>query len=120
MVSEMARVVRPGARVALALPTAPSFGEFFSVYWELLHNCALDQEANVETRSPNYTACLRSKPQPRTQAESVTSISRIEEFRYDSGEQFLNSPLVADFLMNAGWRLYLMTRALTLPRRFHE
>ena len=28
----------------------------------------------------------------------MTSISRIEEFRYDSGEQFLNSPLVADFL----------------------
>jgi hypothetical protein len=31
--------------------------------------------------------------------ESVTSISRIEEFRYDSGDQFVNSPLVADFLM---------------------
>jgi hypothetical protein len=31
----------------------------------------------------------------------VTSWTRIEEFDYESGEQFLNSPLVSEFLMPA-------------------
>lgn len=100
MVSEMSRVARPGGRVALVLPTASSFGEFFSVYWEVLHNCGLEQEANVES----LIAELQSVSEVEAAAENaglegVTSTSRIEEFRYDSGEQFLNSPLVADFLM---------------------
>ena len=31
--------------------------------------------------------------------EAIESWTRIEEFDYESGEQFINSPLVADFLM---------------------
>ena len=100
MVSEMARVARPGAAAALVLPTASSFGEFFSVYWELLHNCALDQKANVETLIAELLSVSEIEAAAENAGlEGVTSISRIEEFRYDSGEQFLNSPLVADFLM---------------------
>jgi ubiquinone/menaquinone biosynthesis C-methylase UbiE len=41
MLAEMARVAAPGATVALTLPTFSSFGEFFSIYWEALHNCGL-------------------------------------------------------------------------------
>ena len=40
MLSEMVRVAAPGAMVALSLPTFSSFGEFFSIYWEALHNCS--------------------------------------------------------------------------------
>ena len=48
-----------GARrnVALALPTVSSFGEFFSIYWEALHNCGLlDHESDVEQL---ITGCRR-------------------------------------------------------------
>jgi ubiquinone/menaquinone biosynthesis C-methylase UbiE len=38
MLSELVRVAAPGATVALTLPTFSSFGEFFSIYWEVLHN----------------------------------------------------------------------------------
>ena len=100
MVSEMARVARPGALVAFVLPTASSFGEFFSVYWEVLHNCGLEHEASVESlisELPNVSQVEAAAE--NAGLEGVTSISRIEEFHYDSGDQFVNSPLVADFLM---------------------
>jgi ubiquinone/menaquinone biosynthesis C-methylase UbiE len=38
MISEMTRLATPDATVALSLPTFSSFGEFFSIYWEALHN----------------------------------------------------------------------------------
>lgn len=101
MLAEMVRVVKPGGAVALSLPTASSFGEFFSIYWEVLHNCGLvDQEAYIENLitelpTPSGIEALAE----RAGLDDVTSLSRIEEFRYDSGEQFLNSPLIADFLL---------------------
>src|SRR5918912_544031 len=50
VVGEMARVAAPGATVALTLPTASSFGEFFSVYWEALRNSGIaSHEPDVET-----------------------------------------------------------------------
>jgi len=100
MVSEIVRVARPGALVALVLPTASSFGEFFSVYWEVLHNSGVEHEANIESlisELPNVSEIEALAE--NAGLEGVTSISRIEEFRYDSGDQFVNSPLIADFLM---------------------
>ena len=36
--------------VAISLPTFSSFGEFFSICWEALHNCGLlDHEAEIES-----------------------------------------------------------------------
>jgi ubiquinone/menaquinone biosynthesis C-methylase UbiE len=100
MISEMARVARPGALVAFVLPTASSFGEFYSIYWEVLHNSGLEQEANVEVLiSELHSVSEVEAAAENAGLEGVTSISRIEEFRYDSGDQFVNSPLVADFLM---------------------
>jgi ubiquinone/menaquinone biosynthesis C-methylase UbiE len=46
---EAVRVAKPGATVAWWLPTASSFGEFFSIYWEALFNVGIvDQARNVE------------------------------------------------------------------------
>lgn len=100
MMAEMVRVVRPGGTVVLVLPTSSSFGEFFSVYWEVLHNCGIEQESSIE----NLISELPTVSEIEALAENagledITTVSRIEEFRYDSGEQFFNSPLVADFLM---------------------
>ena len=99
--AEMVRVAAPGATIAIALPTASSFGEFFSIYWEALFNNGLaGHESDVEqliTGLPTVTDVERM-----AEGEGLTDIAswtRIEEFDYDTGEQFLTSPLVAEFLM---------------------
>jgi ubiquinone/menaquinone biosynthesis C-methylase UbiE len=101
MFSEMVRVAAPGATIALALPTSSSFGEFFSIYWEALHNIGLlDHEVDVEqliTELPTVTDV--EKMADEEGLKDIASWTRIEEFDYDSGEQFLSSPLVAEFLM---------------------
>jgi len=102
--AEMVRVAAPGALVGMALPTFSSFAEFFSIYWEALHNSGLlDLESDVEhliTELPTISDVERMAE--GWGLDNVISWTRIEEFDYASGEQFLNSPLVADFLIN-GW-----------------
>ena len=101
MLAEMVRVAAPAATVALVLPTFSSFGEFFSIYWEALHNCGLlDHEADVErliTTLPSVSAVEALAEQAGL--DEVASWTRIEEFDYESDEQFLSAPLVSDFLI---------------------
>ena len=101
MFSEMVRVAAPGATIALALPTSSSFGEFFSIYWEALYNIGLlDRAGHVEqliTGLPTVTDVEQMADAEGL--KDIASWTRIEEFDYDSGEQFLSSPLVAEFLM---------------------
>jgi ubiquinone/menaquinone biosynthesis C-methylase UbiE len=104
MLSEMARVAAPGGTVALTLATASSFGEFFSIYWEALRN------AGLETRGVDVEALIKELPTVsdmeamavREGLDAVTSWTHIEEFDYESGEEFLNAPLITDFLLK-GW-----------------
>jgi len=102
MFSEMIRVAAPSATIALTLPTASSFGEFFSIYWEALHNNGLlDHESGVEqliTELPTVSDVEQLAEDEGL--KEVESWTRIEEFDFDSGEQFLTSPLVAEFLMH--------------------
>ena len=101
MLGELVCSAAPGAIVALALPTFSSFGEFFSIYWEALHNCELlDHEADVERLISTLpsTAALEDMAE-QAGLEDVSSWTRIEEFDYDSEEKFLSDPLIVDFLM---------------------
>ena len=101
MLGEMVRVAAPGAVVALALPTFSSFGEFFSIYWEALHNLdLLDHESEVERLiSTLPSTAVVEEMAEQAGLEEVSSWTRIEEFDYESEEKFLNDPLIADFLM---------------------
>ena len=102
MLSEMVRVAAPGATIALTLPTASSFGEFFSIYWEALHNNGLiDHESDVEqliTELPTVSDIEQLAGNDGL--KDVKSWTRIEEFDFESGEQFLKFPLIAEFLMH--------------------
>ena len=102
MFSEIVRVAAPGATIAFTLPTASSFGEFFSIYWEALHNNGLiDYESDVEqliTELPTVSDIEQLAEDEGL--KNVKSWTRIEEFDFESGEQFLSSPLVAEFLMH--------------------
>jgi ubiquinone/menaquinone biosynthesis C-methylase UbiE len=102
ILEEMVRVAAPGATIALTLPTFSSFGEFFSIYWEALHNTGLvGLESGVEHLIRELPTIGDAEQMAEDEGlEDVESWTRIEEFDFESGEQFLSSPLVADFLMN--------------------
>jgi len=99
--AEMVRVAKPGATVAWWLPTFSSFGEFFSIYWEALLGAGLeDHGVEVEqmiTALPTISEVERWADE--AELIDVASWTTIEEFDYESGEQFLNSPLITDFLL---------------------
>ena len=96
MLSEMVRVAAPGGTVALSLATSSSFGEFFSVYWEALRNLNIeDHEHDVESlilELPTVSAVEAIAG--REGLDNVTSWTQVEEFDYESGEDFLNAPLI--------------------------
>src|SRR5207247_3173664 len=99
--AEIVRVARPGGTIGWWLPTFSSFGEFFSIYWEALLNAGLeDHGVDVEQM---ITALPTISDAETWAAENgltdIASWTAIEEFDYESGEQFLNSPLIMDFLL---------------------
>jgi ubiquinone/menaquinone biosynthesis C-methylase UbiE len=104
MVSELVRVGACGGTVAWWLPTASSFGEFFSIFWEALLNADLEDHAvDVEHLITDVpTVSDLEKLAEDEGLEQVQSWTTIEEFDYQSGEEFLNSPLINDFLL-PGW-----------------
>jgi len=101
MLEEMVRVVKPGGTVALNLATASSFAEFFSIYWEALHNCQVaEHESDVE----NLIVERPTVSEIETLAEDeglqeIRSWTRVEEFDFDSGEDFVGSPMISEFLL---------------------
>src|SRR2546421_2643618 len=101
MLAEMVRVAKPGATVAAWFPTAASFGEVFSIYWEALTRAGLgDHSAAVENLIEEIPTVAKVESWVNEIGlESVTTTTAVEEFSFDSGEAFLSSPLISDFLL---------------------
>jgi ubiquinone/menaquinone biosynthesis C-methylase UbiE len=101
MVAEIVRVAAPGATAVWWLPTSSSFGEFFSIYWEALQNADVqDHAADVEQLITELPTISDVENLAASEGlNDVESWTAIEEFDFDSGEQFLNSPLITDFLL---------------------
>ena len=104
MLAEMVRVTAPGGTVALNVATASSFGEFFSIYWEAIFNAGLTEHAHVVENLINELPTVSNVEAlaMREGLDNVHSWTRKEEFDYASGEDFLNSPLVMNYLLK-GW-----------------
>jgi ubiquinone/menaquinone biosynthesis C-methylase UbiE len=102
MLSEMVRVAAPGATVSLNTATTSSFGEFFSIFWEALLNTGhVDDGVGVETLIKELpTVSAVEELFTREGLEHVQSWTRIEEFDFASGEEFMNTPLVRDILID--------------------
>ncbi|HXI22382.1 MAG TPA: class I SAM-dependent methyltransferase [Pyrinomonadaceae bacterium] len=102
-VNELVRVTKLRGTSAWWLPTAGSFGEFFSIYWEALFSAGVeDHGVDVE----RFIADLPTASDVEAWAEEagleeVQSWTAIEEFDFESGEVFLNSPLIQHFLLPA-------------------
>jgi ubiquinone/menaquinone biosynthesis C-methylase UbiE len=103
IIQEIARVAAPGGFVALSVTTSSSFAEFYSIYWEALRSAGLEEygsevEALIRERP---TVVAVEEMASREGLEKVTSWTSIEEFDYESGEEFLNAPLISDFLLKS-------------------
>jgi len=101
MLSELVRVAKQDAFVAFALPTRGSFGEFFSVYWEALLNAnLLDHGIDVENLINSFPTVSDVEGLAGNKGlKEIESFTKPEEFDFASGQEFLESPLVTDFLL---------------------
>ena len=103
VLAEMVRVAQPEGRVILKLTTRGSFDEFFSVYWEALHDTGMADEV--------WTSLERLINERRTVSEAELIAERLglhhvesfvsrEEFRFETAEDFLEAPLIADCFLS--------------------
>ncbi|HUR96523.1 MAG TPA: class I SAM-dependent methyltransferase [Pyrinomonadaceae bacterium] len=101
LVQDAKRVTRRGGRVGVFLPAVGSFGEIFSLLWEVLFNEDLAGHGAVVEK---IISELPTVSDAEGLAESaglikVNTYTSKEIFEYKNGVEFVNSPLVADFLM---------------------
>lgn len=99
--NEVARAATAKGLVTFVLPTAGSFGEIFSLLWEVLYNADLAEHgAEVErliTQIPTVSDVEETAR--RAGLENIDTLTKTEVFEYDTGEEFVKSPLATDFLL---------------------
>lgn len=95
------RVARTSGDIAIFLPSAGSFGEIFSLMWEALFNENLTEHgAEVEKLIAELPTVSRIEEiAKRCDMVNINTQMATELFEYATGTEFIESPLVADFLM---------------------
>ena len=105
VLGEMVRVAAEGGRVVFKVITAGSFGEFFSIFWEALYDVGLDGKVLSDLEemiNERKTVSEVEEMAKRADLRRIVSFTSKEEFQFETGDQFLSSPLIADILL-AGW-----------------
>lgn len=102
------RVARTGGDVAVFLPTAGSFGEIFSFMWEAFFTEDLPQYFPLaESLIADLPTVSRlEKMGAGAGLVNINTQTAIEIFDYENAREFIEAPLVADFLMPA-WLITL-------------
>ena len=100
-VQDAIRVAKTGGNVTFFLPSAGSFGEVFSLLWEVLFNEDLgdhghDAEEMITEQASVATLKSRAEFLGLTRVKSETAN---EIFEFENGSAFVTSPLVEDFLL---------------------
>lgn len=100
-IGEAERVARSGAKIAVFLPSAGSFGEIFSLLWEVLFNEDLGEHgAAAEQMIRELPTVWRAEEIAESEGlVNIQTHTSKEIFEYENGEEFVASPLVADFLL---------------------
>ena len=100
-IADAVRVASTGGDVAVFLPSAGSFGEIFSLLWEVLSNEDLGKHgAAVEDLISDIpTVDHIESIAERNGLVNTKSIHTKEVFEYANGVEFVESPLIADFLL---------------------
>lgn len=88
-------------QVAFFLPTAGSFGEVFSLLWETFLNMDLAEKgAAIENLINDIPQISVIEDAARKAGlKEVETITKNEFFEFKDGDEFINAPLIADFLM---------------------
>jgi ubiquinone/menaquinone biosynthesis C-methylase UbiE len=105
VLAEMVRVTASDGQVLLKLTTHGSFDEFFSIYWEALHEDRLDVEAwgaLEELINERRTYTEAETMAERLGLRNIESVTSKEDFSYEDAETFLESPLIKDYFL-AQW-----------------
>ena len=100
-IEEAARVTEPKGKVALFTVTAGSFGEIFSFLWEVFFTEDLGEHGvAVENLIAELPTVSRVEEMAADAGlKNVASHTQNEVFEYENGAEFVNSTLVADFLL---------------------
>lgn len=100
-VAEAARVTEIGGKVAYFTTSAGSFGEIFSLLWEVCFNEDLGEHGALGEQLILELPTI-SKIEEISKAaglENVETHTNSEIFEYKNGADFVAAPLVADFLL---------------------
>lgn len=117
-VEEAARVTEIGGKVAVFTVTAGSFGEIFSFLWEIFFNDGLGEHgAEAEKLITELPTVSRVEEIAASAGlKNVASHTENEVFEYENGAEFVNSTLVADFLLPI-WLKFLNEKQKEQVRR---
>lgn len=97
---DAARIARTGGDVAVFLISHGSFGEVFSLFWELFFN---ENDPGRGAITEDLIAQIPTETRLESLAEAaglvnIQTKTQIEIFEYENGTEFVGAPLVADFL----------------------
>ncbi len=100
-VTEAARVTETGGKVAFFTASAGSFGEIFSLLWEVCFNEDLGEHGALgEQLILELPTVSRIEEISKTAGlENVETHTQNEIFEYKNGADFVAAPLIADFLL---------------------
>jgi ubiquinone/menaquinone biosynthesis C-methylase UbiE len=103
LLDEALRVAKNGANIGVLLVSAGSFGEIFSLLWEVLFNEDLGEHGHAAeamvTALPTVTGVEELAEKAGLVNIQIHTASEI--FEYENGKEFIESPLVDDFLLPA-------------------
>ena len=120
LLGEMLRVAEVDAPVVLKLATGGSFDEFYSIYWEALHDAGIDDQvwARLEALiSERLTVSDAEALAKRVGLRDLQSFSSREEFTFESGEAFMESPLIKDTFLDEWLAILPAERHQEVSRR---
>ena len=101
IIDEAVRTAKSGANIGVLSVTAGSFGEIFSLLWEVLFNEGLGDHGHVaeDMIAELPTVGQLEKTAKSAGMENVQSHTANEVFEFENGAEFVNSTLVSDFLL---------------------
>lgn len=103
LLAEMVRVAQPDAPVILKMVTRGSFDEFYSIYWEALLDVGLVDEVWGQLEAlikGQATVSDAEKMAKRMGLREVQSFNSKEEFEFETGDDFFDSPLIEDSFLD--------------------
>lgn len=100
---EAIRVTKSGSKIGILVVTSGSFGEIFSLLWEVLFNEDLGEHGAVAEKiiAELPTVSRVEEIAERAGLVNVKTHTATEVFEYENGKEFVESPLVIDFLLPA-------------------